>query len=72
LYDRWRRSRTHRRRCLEALRHERLDDALAESWSAFRTQPGPTAARLLAVCHFLNGSFAAALAIQRWANAAGD
>lgn len=46
-----------RRRCLVHLRAGRISAALAQARRAFALRPEKRSARLLAVCHLLNGDF---------------
>jgi hypothetical protein len=52
-----------RRQCLSDLRDDRLAQALATARQCYGTSGEDEDARLLAVCHLLNGQFAEALAV---------
>jgi hypothetical protein len=56
---------TSRHRCLRALRDGRLADALRHARRFHALSPGPTATRLLAVCHLLRGDWFSAAAYAR-------
>ena len=57
-----------RRRALLALRTGRAADALHHARRLHTICPSPSTARLLAVCHLLNGDWTAALAAARGAD----
>lgn len=57
--------RFHRRRCLALLQRSSSRDALVHARRLYLLSPDPQAARLLAVCHLLNGEWTAAFDMAR-------
>jgi hypothetical protein len=55
--------RVSRGRCLAALRGDRIPEALDHARRLYCLHPGPTASRLLAVCHLLHGNWRAAASL---------
>lgn len=61
-------ARVSRRRCLRSLRAGRLSAALRHARRLYALCPEPAAARLCAVCHLMQGNWAAAAAFARLAD----
>ena len=61
-------ARVSRRRCLRSLRAGRLSEALRHARRLYALCPDPAAARLCAVCHMMQGNWAAAAAFARFAD----
>jgi hypothetical protein len=57
----------NRRRCLRSLRRGRVSEALRHARRLYALCPNRSAARLLAVCHLVQGNWAAAAAFARQA-----
>lgn len=61
-------SRWSARRCLLLIRAGRLSGALREARRCWALNPGKRSARLLAVCYFLRGEWAKAIAVSQFAD----
>ena len=64
-----RRLRTLRRRCLSQLRDQRLTESLGTAQRCYELSAEAANARLLALCHLLNGNWVLALKLHDTATA---